>query len=389
VSNSFFYGNVAPWHGGAIYGGTVVGCTVVSNRTEKLEIEGKNIPSGGGIYAAELVEASLVASNVCYRGGGVSDCALVRNSTNVYNKAVSGGGAYQSSLEGCFVAHNVATGTALDMNGGGAGGGLAGGSAVNCIFRDNSCSAVYAASLVKNCEIADTGLMATSIVSCVIHGLRNDRIPRAVGNVVYPEGHRTINAYMFGVGNLMRNCLITNCTWTALPDTGYANTALFFPAIEGVTSRVENCSFVDNRYLYLARYASASKAIKFVNSVFVYGETANSLGDVRDFNKTSSYVALLNCAYGKADYSEVTKAEGFEDSECQKIGSIANARFRNRGEHPLMPSRFSPLCGKGLVMNWMSDGVDYAGRPRLRDGSADVGCYQYWPSFNGINVILR
>ena len=389
VSNSFFYGNVAPWHGGAIYGGTVVGCTVISNRTANLEQSGNNIPSGGGIYAAELVEASLVASNVCYRGGGVSDCALVRNSTNVYNKASSGGGAYQSSLEGCFVAHNVATGTAIDMNGGGAGGGLAGGSAVNCIFRDNSCSAVYAASLVKNCEIADTSLMATSIVSCVIHGLRNDRIPRAVGNVAYPEGHQTINAYMFGVGKLMRNCLITNCTWTALPDKGYANTALFFPAIEGVTSRVENCSFVDNRYLYLARYASASKAIKFVNSVFVYGETANSLGDVRDFNKTSSYVALLNCAYGKADYSEVTKAEGFEDSECQKIGSIANARFRNRGEHPLMPSRFSPLCGKGLVMNWMSDGVDYAGRPRLRDGSADVGCYQYWPSFNGINVILR
>ena len=196
VSNSFFYGNVAPWHGGAIYGGTVVGCTVVSNRTEMLEIEGKNIPSGGGIYAAELIDASLVASNVCYRGGGVSDCTLVRNSTNVYNKAHSGGGAYQSALEGCFVAHNVATGTGLDMNGGGAGGGLAGGSAVNCIFRDNSCSAVYAASLVQNCEIADTSLMATSVVSCVIHGLRNDRIPRAVGNVAYPEGHQAINAYM-------------------------------------------------------------------------------------------------------------------------------------------------------------------------------------------------
>ena len=389
VSNSFFYGNVAPWHGGAIYGGTVVGCTVISNRTANLEQSGNNIPSGGGIYAAELVEASLVASNVCYRGGGLSDCALVRNSTNVYNKAVSGGGAYQSALEGCFVAHNVATGTGLDMNGGGAGGGLAGGSAVNCIFRDNSCSAVYAASLVKNCEIADTSLMATSIVSCVIHGLRNDRIPRAVGNVAYPEGHQAINAYMFGVGGLIRNCLVTNCTWTALSDSGYANPALFYPVVAGVTSRIENCSFVDNRYLYLARYVSASKAIKVVNTVFLPGETANAYGDVRDFNKSLSYVALLNCAYGKADYYGVTKAEGFEDSECLKIGSIANAHFRNRGEHPLTPKWSSPLREKGQVLGWMEGGTEYAGNPRLRNGVVDIGCYQYCPLLDGLRMVFR
>ena len=389
VSNSFFYGNVAPWHGGAIYGGTVVGCTVVSNRTEKLEIEGKKIPSGGGIYAAELVDASLVASNVCYCGGGVSDCTLVRNSTNVYNKAHSGGGAYQSALEGCFVAHNVATGTGLDMNGGGAGGGLAGGSAVNCIFRDNSCSSVYAASLVQNCEIADTSLMATSVVSCVIHGLRNDRIPRAVGNVAYPEGHQEVNAYMFGVGKLMRNCLITNCTWTALADSGYANPALFFPMVAGVTSRIENCSFVDNRYLYLARNASASKAIELVNTVFLPGETANSLGDVMDFNKNKSYVALLNCAYGKAYYGDVTKAEGFENSKCQEIGSIANAQFRMSGPHPLIPKWSSPLREKGLSLSWMDGATDYAGNPRLRNGFVDIGCYQYCPLLEGLRMVFR
>ena len=389
VSNSYFYGNSAPWSGGAIYGGTVSFCMVVSNRTENLDVSGKNTPYGGGIYKASLVEGSLIASNVCYNGGGVSDCTLVRNCTNVFNAAYSGGGAYNSVLEGCLLGHNVARGSGLSMNGGGAGGGLALGSATNCVFRDNSCSATCKAESLYGCEIADTSFGATTVESCVIHGLRNDPRLRAIGNVSYPEGHMASNLYMIGVGKLMRNCLVTNCTWLALKGN-YVNSAMFYPLLDdALTSRVENCTFAANNYYYLSRYFSSGKALACVNTVFLAGETANELGDVRDFNKTGSRVVLSNCVYGVAMYGDVTKAEGFENSNCNPIGSIANARFRNSGEHPFAPGPRSPLRGVGLVMDWMADGVDLAGNPRLCNGVVDAGCYQYWPSGNGLLLLFR
>ena len=178
----------------------------------------------------------------------------------------------------------------------------------------------------------------------------------------------------------MRNCLVTNCTWLALKGS-YSNSALFYPLLdEALTSRVENCTFAANNYYYLSRYFSSGKALACVNTVFLAGETANELGDVRDFNKTGSRVVLSNCVYGVAMYGGVTKADGFEDSECDAIGSIANARFRNSGEHPFAPGPRSPLRGAGLVMDWMADGVDLAGNQRLFKGVVDAGCYQYWPS---------
>lgn len=389
VSNSYFYGNVAKECGGAINGGTVSFCTVVSNRTELLAVNGKTIPYGGGIYGATLVEGCLVASNVCYNGGGMSNCTLVRDTTNVCNLAMkNGGGAYNSALERCIIERNVARGSGLDMNIGGGGAGIYGGSATNCVFRDNSCSAALDATSLYKCDIADTSVGAASIESCVIHGLRNDPRPRAVGNVGYPEGHVASNLYMFGVSKLMRNCLVTNCTWQPLAGS-YVNPAVFYQTVNGITSRVENCTFVDNNYYYLSRNVSASKALVFVNTVLLAGETPNSLGDIRDFTKTGSCLVLSNCVCGVASRpSDATKAAGFEDGKIEAIGSFANARFIGTGDYPLTPGRRSPLRGSGLVLDWMSDGTDLAENPRLSDGGVDIGCYQHVPKENGFIVIL-
>ena len=378
VSNSYFYGNVAPSSGGAIYGGTVSFCTVVSNRTDLIAVSGKTTPYGGGIYKATLVEGCLVASNVCHSGGGLSDCTLVRDTTNVYNTATYGGGAYNSALERCVVSHNVARGMGLDMNVGGGGAGLYGGSATNCVFRDNSCSATLASTSLYGCEIADTSFGADSVEFCVIHGLRNDPRPRAIGNVCYPGGHVASNLYMIGIGGLMRNCLVTNCTWQSLGGI-YVNSAVFYPTASASTSRVENCTFVDNNYYYLSRNVSSSKACMLVNAVFIAGDTPNSLGDIRDFTKNGSCLVLSNCVCGVAMRGDVTKAAGFEDGWFEEIGSIANARFVGTGDYPLTPGRGSPLRGSGLVLDWMASGFDLAWQPRLSDGGVDIGCYQHVP----------
>jgi len=31
-----------------------------------------------------------------------------------------------------------------------------------------------------------------------------------------------------------------------------------------------------------------------------------------------------------------------------------------------------------LLLDWMENGTDLLGKPRLRDGKVDVGCYQCW-----------
>ena len=193
---------------------------------------------------------------------------------------------------------------------------------------------------------------------------------------------------MFGVSKLMRNCLVTNCTWQPLAGS-YVNPAVFYQTVNGITSRVENCTFVDNNYYYLSRNVSASKALVFVNTVLLAGETPNSLGDIRDFTKTGSCLVLSNCVCGVASRpSDATKAAGFEDGKIEAIGSFANARFIGTGDYPLTPGRRSPLRGSGLVLDWMSDGTDLAENPRLSDGGVDIGCYQHVPKENGFIVIL-
>lgn len=373
LSNCIFYGNSAYRLGGAIRGGTVVNCTVVSNATRHA-----SDALGGGIYNSSYVEGCNVSSNVSASGGGVSHCTAI-DTDIMYNKAKSGGGARTSVLTGCAIAHNVATDYG-NGNYGGAGGGMRYGYATNCVFRDNSCSATWESYVLKGCEIADTSMHADVIDSCVIRDVRNVEMARAIGNVAYPNGYATSNIFMIGGVKLMRNCLVTNCTWESIKGS-YVNSAMFEPA-GACTSRVENCSFIDN-YIYLTarNYGSEAKTISFVNSVF--HSTRN--GDRKDISRlTCQYMVLSNCVYGTSEKNSI--AEGYENFGCTSITDRAAYKFIGKGEHPYSLKRSSPLRGMGLVLDWMADGVDYAGNPRLRDGKVDVGCYQCW--LNPVGTVL-
>ena len=303
LSNCTFYGNSAYRLGGAIRGGTVVNCTVISNATRHA-----SDALGGGIYKSSYVEGCNVSSNVSVSGGGVSHCTAI-DTDIMYNKAKSGGGARTSVLTDCAIAHNVATDYG-NGNYGGAGGGMRYGYATNCVFRDNSCSATWESYVLKGCEIADTSMHADVIDSCVIHDVRNVEMARAIGNVTYPNGYVTSNIYMIGGVKLMCNCLVTNCTWESIKGS-YVNSAMFEPA-GACTSRVENCSFIDN-YIYLTarNYGSEAKTISFVNSVF--HSTRNE--DRKDISRlTCQYMVLSNCVYGTSEKNSV--AEGYENFGC-------------------------------------------------------------------------
>ena len=380
LSNCYFYGNTAYRRGGAIRGGKVVNCTVVSNRTEHA-----TDAEGGGIYGATLVENCVVVSNISIKGGGVHSSTTVRDSAIAYNKASSGGGAYSSALDNCAVEHNVATGYE-SANHGGAGGGLYGGSATNTVFRDNSCSATYNSSLLKGCEIADTSVNAKVIDSCVIHSLQNKDIARAIGNVAYPNGYVTSNLYMITLGKVMRNSLISNCVWKSLGGS-FVNPAFFQPASAGTTGRVENCTFVDNQYHWLARnYKDSSKALAVVNSVFT-GDISNSRGDVTGLD--SWYIVLSNCVYRSKD-GPSKKDSAFEDFGCMKITAMRDLKFLGEGDCFYTPKLTSPLRGWGLMLDWMTeDATDIAGNPRVREGKVDIGAYQCWLKPKHTSILVR
>ena len=52
------------------------------------------------------------------------------------------------------------------------------------------------------------------------------------------------------------------------------------------------------------------------------------------------------------------------------------------GEHPV-------FRGKGLLLDGMADDLDLAGKPRVRDGKVDLGCYQCWTDPLGILFLVR
>ena len=371
LTNCTFWGNVAYRLGGAVFGGDsrkkMVNCIVASNATQRLS----NDAYAGGIYSATVLNCTVV-SNVSVNGGGVSHCTVF-GGTNAYNRAKEGGGANSSALTDCYIAHNVAT-TYVGMDPGSAGGGMRYGAATNCVFRDNSSSVSYLASKLVNCDIADTLINARHLDSCVIHDVQSDEMRRAIGNVSYPNGIVTSNAFMLIDVREMRNCLITNCTWKNLKGT-YVNAAVFESA-NPMTGRVDNCTFIDNYYYLLTRhFSAANKTMAFSNCVFLGNKHPDLVGDV--VSSESAYLVLSNCVYGKLG-SCTAKAAGYTNYGCTSITERAAYKFTGKGPNPYSLKRSSPLRGWGMVLDWMADGTDMVGNPRLRDGAVDIGCYQCW-----------
>jgi hypothetical protein len=375
LTNCYFYGNVAYRRGGAIRQGKAVNCIIASNITTRATLASPTDCYGGGACAVPgdnetcILENCTVVSNVSVQGGGAYGC-IARNCIFAYNKAKEGGGARSSALTDCTIEHNAAQDYANGATGGD-GGGIAYGAATNCVFRDNASSATYGTLSLYNCDIMDNCVHARKVENCVLHEVENVRKLRAIGNVWYSNGFMTSNIFMIAGADVVRNCLITNCNWNHISGNFY-NSAVFEHGRSAITTSVENCTFADNNYYWLTRsYNVTTQRISFVNTVF----TGNVGYDVSAME--SRYMVLSNCVYGKLGEC-TTKAEGFTNYGCTSITARAAYKFTGKDPDPYSLRRSSPLRGWGLLLDWMEDGTDLAGNPRLRDGKVDIGCYQCW-----------
>ena len=176
-----------------------------------------------------------------------------------------------------------------------------------------------------------------------------------------------------------------------------------------------NCTFVSNvMYTYTAQNCSATNGILFANCLFSGNKTyyrwtdldvctsylpsdanaAQRMGEFVTFSKT--YMGNVNPAIGGKSFA-AEEVYAFTNAP----GTLAvceNPKFAGRSatlmrRYPYEPyfalSYKSPLAGAGTVTGWMSDAADLAGRPRLRDGKVDVGCYQCWLNPPGIVMTVR
>ena len=386
-SNCYFYGNSAPRLGGAVRGGSLMGCVIISNRTDS-----SNAPGGGGVYEATSVINCLVVSNyTAGTGGGLWKCPYVCNVTSSYNRADGdGGGLYScATVDCCVVEYNYSAGSGggvysgaitnciLRGNVAGTGGGMYAGTAVGCVFADNANSSAEATKLI-GCDVDTSPIVSVPLADrCVLHEISNKAdLMKAVGNVAYPDGKAYSFTYVINGATLMRNCLVTNCY--AQGNSTYNNNNMFTGRTK---TRVENCTFDKNTYRNFVRYADdATTPISFVNCAIN--------GTVSYLN--TAYMSLSNCVY-KAITTKDDWPEGFGPKGCKKVTDM---KFLGTGEHPYTPKRKSPLIGYGQVLDWMREGgaIDLAGNPMLKSPDAttvDVGAYQCWIPAPGALLLLK
>ena len=379
VSNCIFTACYSERAGGAASGpynthrGRVIDCLLFGNSTGAV--------GGGAIANCAFVSGCTVVSNIelgasgaAYGGGGIKDASVVTNCYVAYNytKGVGGGIFNCANVYDTVIEHNVADAyVGIDNCGSG---GAYGGKFHGCTFRDNCAASVCGAILMENCIVEDGRVNCRTNLNCVFRNLHNSpSYVWAKENVHYPDGKSVQSRYGFYGVELMRNCLITGCEW------GYGsgknvNLALF----NNVTGSVENCTIADNSYFYFG--ADFKSGAAFVNCAIVRNtlDDGSTPSDVPLFESTR--FCFSNCVWNVTGTrgETVVRDADYADGGCIEFGAGVSPMFLNHGEHPYTPRFFSPLRSRGLVLDWMADGNDLAGNPRLRDGKVDVGCCQCW-----------
>ena len=363
--------------------GRVLDCVLFNNSTD--------CNGGGAIAHCELVSGCTVVSNIqlqsgsAHGGGAMYSVSVVTNCTVAYNYATGVGGGlfncdnvYKTDIE-----HNISDRTIGSDNCGS--GGAYGGKFYSCTFRDNCAASVCNAILMEKCIVEDGRVNCLTNINCKFQNLHNSPdYVWAKGNVQYPDGKSTQSLYGFYGVELMRNCLITGCEW------GYGSgDDVDISLFNNVIGRIENCTIADNTYHYFG--SNFKSGAVFVNCAIV----RNTLGDSVTPSDVSLYKSTLfcfsNCVWNVtgARGDTVVRNDGYRDSGCLELGAGVSPMFFGKGEHPYTPKCFSALRTSGKLLDWMTDGIDLAGNPRLRDGMVDIGCYQCWLDPIGLVFSVR
>jgi hypothetical protein len=251
------------------------------------------------------------------------------------------------------------------------GSGVEGVTAIDCFFNNDG-------ELGFNYRGIDAAL--SRLVDCEIRGgnLYKCSIDRSWVNGVAKHG-------VFSLGCYVTNTLVSGCT-IQNENVGLIGSYHADQNLSETPSEFVNCTFVGN------------KANLFMNACYVtsincaYFDNTNRTGEATSVSFSSSDVnggniVFENCAFGSIS-SSVGTLYG-SDNKTDLEPRFAAGKNNYIDEPYYSPMLSSPLRGWGRVLNYGEADVDLSGRPRVRDGKVDIGCYQCWTMFNSWMMIIR
>ena len=156
-----------------------------------------------------------------------------------------------------------------------------------------------------------------------------------------------------------RNCLIRG-------NTGRTGAGVAFGNDVNYRIKFENCTVVGNRTesggaSAIGIRGCGSAANTWIKNCIVWGNTGADLQLQAEVDK------VFNSCHPEAEAGNVN-GNVAEDPKFRKV-----RRYRN------YPSPDGPCYETGNPTGWTADDVDLAGKPRLRNGKIDMGCYQAEP----------
>ena len=334
LEDCLFDGNAANYGGGAAtwYGEGILRNCTLSNNSANYEGGGVRLLRGG----TTLTNCTL-NGNVASKGGGayLSDSGTLDLCTLSGNSAQSGGGVYLSSggtLNDCTLNENIALET-------GGGTYLSNGGTLNrCLIMDNFSKQGQGGGVL--CGAGST------LNSCRITG--NSALPSSDGGGVYCSS-----------GAMLNNCIVDENS-----------------AYGGGGVRLQNGSVMNNCVVKgntATRYGGGVKAYSgdvYVNNSIVWDNRAGVGGN--NFSGSSVTIHKRNtCA--SSDITPgvdgcITNYPGFVNETIGDLNLLANSPCIDAGNNSYMPA-----------------GPDYAGNPRLVNGTVDIGAYET-PALPGFSI---
>jgi hypothetical protein len=279
--------------------------------------------SGGGLFAEPetVVRDCVFAGNRAVRDGGgafwgwLRDCALTANS------AEWGGGAYDADLADCTLTANFAS------NGGGA----FAGRLTNCVLADNVA------------QYYGGGCDGATLAGCTLRSnLSQYTGGGSVGSLLSHCVLRANSAAGDGGGSwndVLRNCLLTANTADGAGGGVYGST-------------MASCTVAGNSANWAAGGAYAADA----ENCIVY------------HNDAPEYADWVWCALAYSCAPPPGEGEGVVTND-PGFRNVASGDWRLRGDS---------LCvDRGINTAWMSNATDMAGEPRLFNGKADMGAFEF------------
>ena len=324
---------LASLNGAGVAGGTLHNCIVRANHGGQV---------GGGVAHSLMFECEI-SGNETENGGGGAYRAYLNNCQLLFNRCKNdGAGAYGGILNDCAIVSNRA-----EL----AGGGVCNAVLTNCVVRDNvamsngggaSIGSLYCCIVSNNtASVSGGGLYNSIATKCVI-----------VDNRAAKNGGGAALGKLFGCVLLDNGC--------AVEEEGYGGGAY--------AGELDNCLVYGNRVVTKGRGSGVSLAVSrnctvygnigedamhaWLNNGFpggtnynciVYGNTGTTQIDVR--------MASFNC-YTDDPHFVNAKAGDFRlryDSPCIDAGDNA----------------------------YVTSEVDFAGNPRIVNGTVDIGAYEY------------